>query len=122
MDIAALVEDLRLNHEYCTKEAILQAADALLAQQLVIEQMLDALLNLLGGVGECKTSLGQRVIDCPVGVAARETLRLQPSLEALREHDAAIREECAKICDELDNGRYANAADLCAERIRKGEM
>jgi len=28
------------------------------------------------------------------------------------------REECAKICDAYDNGRYSNAADLCAESIR----
>lgn len=28
------------------------------------------------------------------------------------------REECAKICDEYDDGRYANAADLCAFSIR----
>jgi len=28
------------------------------------------------------------------------------------------REACAKICDAYDNGRYSNAADLCAESIR----
>ena len=28
------------------------------------------------------------------------------------------REECAKICDAYDNGRYSNSADLCAESIR----
>ena len=28
------------------------------------------------------------------------------------------REECAKVCDAYDNGRYSNAADLCAEAIR----
>ena len=28
------------------------------------------------------------------------------------------REECAKLCDAYDNGRYSNAADLCAEAIR----
>ena len=28
------------------------------------------------------------------------------------------REECAKLCDAYDNGRYSNAADLCAESIR----
>jgi len=28
------------------------------------------------------------------------------------------REECAKLCDVYDNGRYSNAADLCAEAIR----
>lgn len=28
------------------------------------------------------------------------------------------REECAKVCEGYDNGRYANAADLCADAIR----
>jgi hypothetical protein len=28
------------------------------------------------------------------------------------------REECAKLCDEYNDGRYANTADLCAEVIR----
>jgi len=28
------------------------------------------------------------------------------------------REECAKMCDEYDDGRYANTADLCAAAIR----
>jgi cell division protein ZapA (FtsZ GTPase activity inhibitor) len=28
-DLKALIEDLRLNHEYCPKEVILQAADEL---------------------------------------------------------------------------------------------
>ena len=29
------------------------------------------------------------------------------------------REECAKVCDAYDNGRYSNAANLCAESIRE---
>jgi len=34
----------------------------------------------------------------------------------------AEREACAKLCDEYDNGRHANAADLCATAIRaRGE-
>ena len=28
------------------------------------------------------------------------------------------REECAKVCDEYNDGRYANTADLCAAAIR----
>jgi hypothetical protein len=31
---------------------------------------------------------------------------------------SAEREACAKVCDEYDNGRHANAADLCATNIR----
>jgi len=33
----------------------------------------------------------------------------------IAEHE---REACAKVCDAYDNGRYSNAADLCAESIR----
>ena len=32
------------------------------------------------------------------------------------------REACAKVCDAYDNGRYSNAADLCAESIRAREQ
>ena len=28
------------------------------------------------------------------------------------------REACAKVCDEYDDGRHANTADLCAAAIR----
>ena len=28
------------------------------------------------------------------------------------------REACAKVCEEYDNGRHANTADLCADAIR----
>ena len=28
------------------------------------------------------------------------------------------REACAKVCDEYNDGRYANTADLCAAAIR----
>lgn len=31
---------------------------------------------------------------------------------------AAEREECAKVCDGYNDGRYANTADLCAAAIR----
>ena len=31
---------------------------------------------------------------------------------------AQEREECAKVCDEYNDGRYANTADLCAAAIR----
>ena len=30
----------------------------------------------------------------------------------------AEREECAKVCDGYNDGRYANTADLCAAAIR----
>lgn len=31
---------------------------------------------------------------------------------------AAEREECAKLCDKYNDGRYANTTDLCAAAIR----
>jgi len=36
----------------------------------------------------------------------------------LEQERAEEREACAKVCDEYDNGRHANAADLCATAIR----
>jgi hypothetical protein len=38
-EIKALVEDLRMNHEYCEKEVILQAADELVRMQQSIETL-----------------------------------------------------------------------------------
>jgi archaellum component FlaC len=38
-EIKALVEDLRINHEYCEKEVILQAADELERLQQGIETL-----------------------------------------------------------------------------------
>jgi hypothetical protein len=37
-EIKALIEDLRLNHEFCPKEVILQAADELERMQVRIEE------------------------------------------------------------------------------------
>ena len=37
---------------------------------------------------------------------------------ALQKLIADEREECAKVCDEYNDGRYANTADLCAAAIR----
>ena len=38
-EVKALIEDLRLNHEYCPKEVILQAADELERMQQGIETL-----------------------------------------------------------------------------------
>jgi hypothetical protein len=40
-EIKALIEDLRLNHEFCPKEVILQAADELERMQQGIDTMCD---------------------------------------------------------------------------------
>ena len=42
-------------------------------------------------------------------------LILQNFAALVAEHE---REECAKVCDEYNDGRYANTADLCAAAIR----
>ena len=42
-----------------------------------------------------------------------------PTLERFAALVAAHeREACAKVCDEYNDGRYANTADLCAAAIR----
>ena len=41
--------------------------------------------------------------------------RLERFAKLVAHHE---REACAKVCDEYDNGRHANAADLCATAIR----
>ena len=56
-------------------------------------------------------------------VAERERERLTDAAMKAAEKavDLAIaleREVCAKVCEEYDNGRHANAADLCADAIR----
>ena len=43
----------------------------------------------------------------------------EENLERFAELVAAHeREACAKVCDEYNDGRYANTADLCAAAIR----
>ena len=54
---------------------------------------------------------------------AREAAFHTPVQEAELMRFAALvaaheREECAKVCDEYNDGRYANTADLCAAAIR----
>jgi uncharacterized coiled-coil DUF342 family protein len=39
VEVKALIEDLRMNHEYCPKEIILQAADELERMQQGIETL-----------------------------------------------------------------------------------
>jgi hypothetical protein len=39
VEVKALIEDLRMNHEYCEKEVILQAADELERMQQGIETL-----------------------------------------------------------------------------------
>jgi hypothetical protein len=121
-------------------EEQLQAENAALKaelakQQLCIEKMQNALDDAYEEIG----TLAYEGYSLPNSII--EALALQPSLNALREHDAAIREQCAKWCDELHDkiqlvgvsanypGEYGSEEDMgygsgvcdCAERIRKGE-
>jgi len=50
--------------------------------------------------------------DCYIGFLPR---KIYDFAKLIAEKE---REECAKVCDAYDNGRYSNAADLCAESIR----
>jgi hypothetical protein len=45
-EITALIEDLRLNHEYCPKEVILQAADELERLQRGVESLYDRYMQV----------------------------------------------------------------------------
>jgi hypothetical protein len=45
-EIKALIEDLRLNHEYCPKEVILQAADELEKLQRGVESLYDRYMQV----------------------------------------------------------------------------
>ncbi len=42
----------------------------------------------------------------------------QTYMEGVIAGAAAEREACAKVCEEYDDGRHANRADLCADAIR----
>jgi hypothetical protein len=45
-ELKALIEDLRLNHEYCPKEVILQAADELERLQRGVESLYDRYMQV----------------------------------------------------------------------------
>ena len=45
-ELKALMEDLRLNHEYCPKEVILQAADELERLQRGVESLYDRYMQV----------------------------------------------------------------------------
>jgi hypothetical protein len=125
--IKKLIERLNNIHEhFCfdgSSKAAKDIANTLLAQQVCIEQMRDALNNAFINSG---ASLSYTLADDEYGASLRKAIALQPDLSALREHDAAIREECAKICEEIFiNGKTRDVrvtSMRCAEMIRKGEV
>jgi hypothetical protein len=103
-----LIERLRqATPEWLPQALASEAADALLAQQAVIEQMREAFKALQGN------SCGDYADEI-----IAEALALQPSLDALREHDAEVVEKFGAYNDLL--GGMADA-ELYAERVRKGE-
>ena len=57
-----------------------------------------------------------------VSPTEREHLTVPVTMEQIERFADLVaaheREECAKVCDEYNDGRYANAADLCAAAIR----
>lgn len=72
---------------YETPEVCKKAAKALLAQQIVIEQMREALESFDGLLDYTGNAEKRR----------RTALALQPSLTALREHDAEVCQEFANF-------------------------
>ena len=55
--LKALIEDLRLNHTYCGKEVILQAADALEALQSEIKWLTQANIDHVAARVELRTEV-----------------------------------------------------------------
>jgi hypothetical protein len=102
MNIKELIE--RLNAGFFEREA---SAKALLAQQVVIEQMRDVLESFNGLFAYTGSAEKRR----------SAALTLQPSLEALREHDAEVVEKFAHFAG-IENQKSTKEY---AERIRKGE-
>lgn len=105
MNIKELIPRLQHNP---TLDLFAIAADSLLAQQVVIEQMRTDIkyaikIGHIGGIG--KTQL-------------EHTLALQPDLSALREHDAAT---VARFATWADDHEVDVLATTYVERIRKGE-
>lgn len=54
----------------------------------------------------------------PVMWACRDCRHKFVPMSQLLEEVAEEREACATVCDEYEDGRYANCADLCAASIR----
>jgi hypothetical protein len=83
----------------------------------------DAAKFVLNAIGHNIKVLVQKAVEEEREIWERRVERLQ-SLMDIRETQPnkpcclAEREACAKVCDEYDNGRHANAADLCANTIR----
>ena len=49
-----------------------------------------------------------------------QAVRLPPGIKAIAaEIEAVEREACAKVCDNYNDGRHANMADVCSDEIRK---
>ena len=122
MNIKELIERLRGFKSAAAQAWAHEAADALLAQQVCIEQMVAALARIERG---SNTRLQVRDI-------ARKAITTQPSLEALREHDAEVVEKLANVtfkhdcdcgcpcdCYSPTDAKFQLLA--ASERIRKGE-
>lgn len=88
-DNTDLIADLRLNHEYCPKEVILQAADALEAMRVEIEVQTKAADHWISEANKSHnlTVTQQVEIDRLTGLAggyANENLRLMAEIDRLQ--------------------------------------
>ncbi len=86
MNITELIADLQLHFPASDPKEV---AKALLAQQAVIDQMCEALAVVL----QCRP-IGYETMTEARERKIREALALQPSLTALREHDAEVVTQC----------------------------
>jgi hypothetical protein len=88
-DITKLIEDLELNHEYCPKEVILQAAAELRGMQERIQLLYEQLNE------------AEKQLDA----------QYQMGVEAERE-------ACAKVCDDVDKESLSQWPQRLATMIR----
>lgn len=115
MNIKELISYLQRRVEFGWAQ---EAADALLAQQLVIEQMREALAGMekwASKVHDGYPATTASVYAEPFRKAAQKAIALQPDITALREHDAEVVEKFGAWC-----GHDAEFCEEYIERIRKG--
>jgi len=112
-------KDLTFECFICTEE--LEAFAKLVAEkerEVVANWIMDR--GFATGHGDSIVDLLDQ-LEWQIAEKERERLTDAAMKAAEKAVDVAValeREACAKVCEEYDNGRHANAADLCAEAIR----
>jgi hypothetical protein len=130
--LKALIEDLRLNHEFCPEEVILQAADELERMGGHIETPLEAKDEPLAWMVYTQDGQYVYVTDNPDDIqesqralplytkaqAEHMLMNIGPSSfmsyqEGMEAGRLAEREACAKICDEMQEKAEEYGTECC---------